>query len=192
MSIIPLKTPMIISPPRFGDGRGWFTESYNRRRMSELGIDIDFVQDNHSFSASRGTLRGIHFQSPPHVQAKLVRCIAGAIWDVAVDLRLASPTYGHWVAAELTASGGEQLYVPEGFGHGFITLTDNAEVAYKASGYYAPECDGGIFWNDPDLAIDWPITSGKPILSGKDQSLQRLKGFASPFVYDGTPLVALD
>lgn len=160
--------------------------------MAGLEIDIEFVQDNHSFSAWRGTLRGIHFQTPPHVQAKLVRCIAGAIWDIAVDLRAGSPTYGRWVAAELTASGGEQLYIPGGFGHAFLTLTDNVEVAYKASGYYAPECDGGVVWDDPDLAIDWPISNLEPILSDKDQALPRLKDFVSPFAYDGAPLAPLD
>lgn len=187
-----INLPKLIVPPRFGDARGWFTESYSKRRMSELGIGIDFVQDNHSFSAVRGTLRGVHFQSPPHVQAKLVRCVAGAIWDVAVDLRAGSPSYGQWVSAELTASGGEQLYVPGGFGHGFITLTDNAEVAYKTSAYYAPECDGGIVWNDPDIGIDWPLANAGPVLSGKDQFLPRLSDFVSPFAYDGMPLVSLD
>lgn len=184
--------PKLITPPRFGDARGWFSESYSKRQLLELGIDIEFVQDNHSFSASRGTLRGVHFQSPPHVQTKLVRCIAGAIWDVAVDLRAGSPTYGNWVAAELTASGGEQLYVPGGFGHGFITLSDNVEVAYKASNYYAPQCDGGVIWNDPDIAIDWPLTNLAPILSSKDWALPRLEDFTSPFPYDGAPLMPLD
>lgn len=187
-----LSVPKRIVPARFGDARGWFTESYSRQRLTEIGIDLEFVQDNHSFSASRGTLRGIHFQSPPHVQAKLVRCIAGAIWDVAVDLRSGSPSFGKWVAAELTAGGGEQLYVPGGFGHGFITLTDNVEVAYKASGYYAPECDGGIAWNDADIAIDWPLADLQPNLSDKDKGLPKLKDFVSPFAYDGTPLTSLD
>ena len=122
--------PQRIVPARYGDTRGWFTESYNKLALAALGIDCDFVQDNHSFSEARGTLRGIHFQSPPHAQAKLVRCLAGAIWDVAVDLRAGSPTFGRWVAAELTAAGGEQLFIPVGFGHGFATLTRNAEVAY--------------------------------------------------------------
>lgn len=187
-----LKVPKRIVPARFGDARGWFSESYSRRRLAELGIDIEFVQDNHSFSAAKGTLRGIHFQSPPHAQAKLVRCIAGAIWDVAVDLRVGSPTFGWWVATELTASGGEQLYVPEGFGHAFITLTDNAEVAYKASDYYAPECDGGVAWNDPQIAIDWPLLNTQPALSDKDQRLPKLENFKTPFAYDGDPLELLD
>lgn len=184
--------PKRIIPARFGDARGWFTESYSKRRFAELGIDDDFVQDNHSFSATKGTLRGLHFQTPPHVQGKLVRCLAGAIWDVAVDLRAGSPTYGKWVAAELTAAGGEQLYVPGGFAHGFLTLTDNVEVAYKASGYYAPECDGGVAWNDPEIGIDWPLVGTDPVLSDKDKTLPMLRDFASPFAYDGEPLAALD
>lgn len=184
--------PQRIVPTRHGDARGWFTESYNRRRLAEQGIDVDFVQDNHSFSARKGTLRGLHFQVSPEPQAKLVRCLAGAIWDVAVDVRAGSPTYGQWVAAELTAAGGEQLFVPVGFAHGFITLTDNAEVAYKASGYYAPACDAGIAWDDPDIAIAWPLAGIEPQLSDKDRKLPRLADFASPFAYDGTPLQPLD
>ncbi len=184
--------PQRIVPTRHGDARGWFMESYNRRRLAELGIDVDFVQDNQSFSARKGTLRGLHFQVPPEPQAKLVRCLAGAIWDVAVDVRAGSPTYGRWVAAELTAEGGEQLFVPVGFAHGFVTLTDNAEVAYKASGYYAPACDAGIAWDDPDVAIAWPLAGIEPQLSDKDRTLPRLADFASPFAYDGTPLQPLD
>ena len=184
--------PKRLIPARHGDARGWFTESYNRQRLEADGIAEHFVQDNHSFSAAKGTLRGIHFQAPPHVQAKIVRCIAGAIWDVAVDLRAGSPTYARWVATELTASGGEQLYIPGGFGHGFLTLTVNAEVAYKASDYYALECDGGLLWDDPDLAIDWPLEGTTPQMSDKDRSLPRLRDFTSPFIYDGTPLAALD
>ncbi|WP_287941493.1 dTDP-4-dehydrorhamnose 3,5-epimerase [Sphingopyxis sp.] len=181
--------PRRIVPSRFGDTRGWFTESYNKRALTALGIDCDFVQDNHSFSAASGTLRGIHFQAPPHAQAKLVRCVAGAIWDIAVDLRAGSPTYGRWVAAELTAAGGEQLFIPVGFGHGFVTLTQNAEVAYKTSDYYAPESEAGIAWNDPDLAIPWPLGGAKPFLSEKDDTLLRLAEWESPFTYDGHPLV---
>lgn len=184
--------PKLVIPARYGDARGWFTESYNRQRLAGLGLEVEFVQDNHSFSAARGTLRGVHFQAPPHAQAKLVRCLAGAIWDVAVDLRVGSPTFGRWVAAELTAAVGEQLYIPAGFGHGFVTLTDNTEVAYKASGYYAPECDRGVAWDDPDIAIDWPLGGVSSVLSEKDLALPKLKDLASPFVYYGEPLVALD
>lgn len=183
--------PKRIVPARHGDARGWFVESYNRRALAALGIDCDFVQDNHSYSAKRGTLRGIHYQRAPHGQAKLVRCLVGAIWDVAVDLRAGSPTYGKWVAATLTAAGGEQLFVPVGFGHGFVTLTDDVEVAYKASDYYAPECEGGIVWNDPDLAVAWPLDGLEPVLAGKDTLLPRLAEWESPFAYDGQPLLEL-
>lgn len=183
-----MPTPQLIVRRRLGDARGWFSESYSRRGLAELGIFDEFVQDNHSLSVAKGTLRGLHFQSPPHAQSKLVRCIAGAIWDVAVDVRARSPTYGKWVGAKLTASGGEQLYVPIGYAHGFLTLTDNAEVAYKTSDYYAPECDGGIIWDDPGIAVEWPITDLDPILSDKDHGLQQLKDFVSPFQYDGVPM----
>jgi dTDP-4-dehydrorhamnose 3,5-epimerase len=184
--------PQRIVPVRHGDARGWFTESYSKRRLEELGVVEDFVQDNHSFSAARGTLRGLHFQAPPHGQAKLVRCLAGAIWDVAVDLRQGSPTYGKWVGCELTAAGGEQLYVPVGFAHGFLTLTENAEVAYKTSDYYAPQCDGGIAWDDPDIGLPWPLEGAAPMLSDKDRGLPRLAAFDSPFAYDGLPMAELD
>lgn len=181
-----------IVPKRFGDARGWFAETYQRDRFKALGVDADFVQDNQSLSRPKGTLRGIHFQTPPHAQAKLVRCIRGRIWDVAVDLRAGSPTYGKWVGAELTAEAGEQLYVPVGFGHAFVTLEPDCEVAYKASDFYAPECDAGIAWDDPDLAITWSLAGQTPELSGKDANLPRLKDFVSPFGYDGQPLEPLD
>jgi dTDP-4-dehydrorhamnose 3,5-epimerase len=184
--------PKRIVPARHGDTRGWFTESYSRRALADLGLDCDFVQDNHSYSATKATLRGIHYQRAPHAQAKLVRCLVGAIWDVAVDLRAGSPTYGKWVAATLTAAGGEQLFVPVGFGHGFLTLTEDTEVAYKASDYYAPECEGGIVWDDPDLAVAWPLDGMEPTLSGKDTILPRLAEWESPFGYDGQPLLELD
>ncbi|MGH6785604.1 MAG: dTDP-4-dehydrorhamnose 3,5-epimerase [Novosphingobium sp.] len=183
-----MPTPKLLVPPRHGDARGWFSETYSRARLAEIGIDDIFVQDNHSFSAARGTLRGIHFQVPPRAQAKIVRCLAGAIWDVAVDLRAGSPTYGRWEACGLTAAGGEQLYVPIGFGHGFVTLSENAEVAYKTSDYYAPECDAGLAWDDPDIAVAWPDLGIVPVLSDKDRSLPALAGWASPFAYDGEPL----
>lgn len=186
-----MPSPQMIIPRRFGDARGWFSETYNQRALAELGVDENFVQDNHSLSVSLGTIRGLHFQTPPHAQAKLVRCISGAIWDVAVDIRAASPTYGKWVGIELTAAGGEQLYVPVGFAHGFVTLTDNAQVAYKTSDYYAPECDGGIIWNDPIIDVEWPVSNFQPILSDKDQKLGLLRDFDSPFDYDGVPLAPL-
>jgi dTDP-4-dehydrorhamnose 3,5-epimerase len=180
--------PKFIVPSRHSDSRGWFSESYSKRALAQLGIHDEFVQDNHSLSAASGTIRGIHFQAPPHAQSKLVRCIAGSVWDVAVDLRDGSPTYSRWVAVELTAQGGEQLYVPVGFGHGFVTLTENAEVAYKASAYYAPAQEGGVVWDDPDLAIAWPLNGVTPKLSGKDQGLPELRALTSPFLYAGHPL----
>jgi dTDP-4-dehydrorhamnose 3,5-epimerase len=180
--------PQRFTPQRFGDARGWFSETYSRRQLEAAGIEHDFVQDNHSFSAAKGTLRGLHFQSPPHVQAKLVRCIAGAIWDVAVDLRAGSSSYGRWVGTELTAAGGEQFYIPAGFAHGFITLVCNVEVAYKTSSYYAPECDGGVAWDDPDIAISWPLEEVTPILSDKDRGLPRLRDLVTPFFCDGPAL----
>lgn len=181
-----------VVPKRFGDARGWFAETYRRDRFQALGVDAEFVQDNQSLSRAAGTLRGIHFQTPPHAQAKLVRCLVGRIWDVAVDLRRGSPTYGRWVAAELTADGGEQIYVPAGFGHGFLTLEPDTQVAYKTSDVYAPECDAGIIWNDPDLAIAWPLPAGGPQLSDKDRALPAFNDFVSPFEYDGRPLEPLD
>jgi dTDP-4-dehydrorhamnose 3,5-epimerase len=181
-----------ITPRRFQDARGWFSETWQRERYAAAGIDVDFVQDNHSYSRPAGTLRGIHFQTPPVAQAKLVRCLRGRIWDVAVDLRAGSPTYAKWVAAELTAEGGEQLFVPAGFGHAFLTLEPDTEVAYKVDAFYAPECDAGIAWDDPDLAIDWPLPGVAPELSDKDAKLPRLKDFTSPFAYDGRPLELLD
>jgi dTDP-4-dehydrorhamnose 3,5-epimerase len=181
-----------IVPKRFADARGWFAETYQRDRFQAAGVDADFVQDNHSYSAPAFTLRGVHFQTPPHAQAKLVRCLRGRIWDVAVDLRAGSPTYGQWLSAELTAERGEQLYVPAGFGHGFLTLEPDCEVAYKTSAFYAPASDSGIAWDDPDLAIAWPLAGEAPQLSDKDARLPALKDFVSPFAYDGRPLKALE
>lgn len=185
-------TPRLIKPPRFGDERGWFSETYNRTRSETIGIVEEFVQDNHSYSAAKYTLRGLHCQLPPHAQSKLVRCVQGAIWDVAVDLRRGSPTFGKWVAAVLSASGGEQLYVPVGFGHGFLTLTENAEVQYKCSDIYAPSSEAGVVWNDADLAIAWPLDGATPTLSDKDQRLPALRDFVGTFEYDGTPLAELE
>jgi dTDP-4-dehydrorhamnose 3,5-epimerase len=171
----------LIRPQRFGDARGYLVETWNRRRLAEAGIKIDFVQDNCSFSSSAGTIRGLHYQRPPAAQAKLVRVVRGRVFDVAVDLRGGSPTYGRYAAAELTADGGEQLLVPVGFAHGFCTLESNTEVAYKLSGFYAPECDAGIIWNDPDIGIDWPLDGRQPILSEKDMKLPRLADGKPPF-----------
>jgi dTDP-4-dehydrorhamnose 3,5-epimerase len=181
-----------ITPRRFADTRGWFSETWQRDRYRAAGIDAEFVQDNHSYSAPAMTLRGIHFQTPPFAQAKLVRCLRGRIWDVAVDLRRGSPTQGQWVAAELTAEQGEQLFIPAGYGHAFLTLEPDSEVAYKVNAFYAPETDAGIRWDDPELGIDWPLGGAAPALSDKDQQLPLLKDFVSPFDYDGQPLTLVD
>lgn len=163
-------------------------ETYSEAAAIAAGIEVRFVQDNQSFSALAGTIRGLHFQRPPHGQAKLVRCLRGSIMDYAVDIRRESPTYGQYVAAKLTAEGGEQLFVPIGFAHGFVTLEANVEIAYKVSDVYAPECDGGIVWNDPTIGIDWPLPATGAVLSDKDKVLPTLAEFDSPFEYDGRPL----
>jgi len=183
----------LLAPRRFGDDRGWFCEVYNEKAFAEAGVDVRFVQDNHSLSRPVGVLRGLHFQTPPFGQDKLVRCVAGAIFDVAVDVRKGSPTYGRWVGAELSAENGRQLFIPIGFAHGFVTLTPNTEVTYKCSHFYAPAHDGGLRWDDPDLGVAWPLPPGAaPTLSPKDEKLPLLRDFDSPFVYDGVPLVELD
>ncbi|WP_425998104.1 dTDP-4-dehydrorhamnose 3,5-epimerase [Caulobacter sp. DWR1-3-2b1] len=181
----------LLKAPHFGDARGWFTETYSERRAESAGIDVRFVQDNQSFSAATGTVRGLHFQRSPHAQAKLVRCVRGSIMDYAVDIRLGSPTYGKWVGAKLTAEGCEQLYVPVGFAHGFVTLEADVEVAYKVSDFYEPDCDGGIIWNDPTIGIDWPLPEGGAVLSDKDNILPTLAQFESDFEYNGVPLQPL-
>ena len=178
-------------PRRFIDARGWFTETWNRDAFSRLGVDADFCQDNHSSSVKAGTIRGIHFQRAPYAQAKLVRCLRGRIFDIAVDLRRASPTFKNWVGVELSADQGNQLFVPAGFGHAFITLEDDCHVAYKVDAYYAPQADGGIRWDDPDLAIKWPMSGTAAILSDKDASLPFLSDSEFEFPYDGNPLVPL-
>lgn len=170
---------VIITPDVFGDHRGFFMESWSERKMEEAGLHYNFVQDNHSMSSIRGTLRGIHFQKGDKAQAKLVRCVRGAVLDVAVDLRHASPTYKQWVAVELSAENKKQLLIPRGFGHGFVTLTDEVEFLYKADNYYAPEADGGIRWNDPEIAVDWGVE--KPILSAKDEKNPFLKDLGEVF-----------
>lgn len=173
-----------VVPRRFGDHRGFFAETYNRRAYEEAGVSPEFVQDNHSLSAEVGTVRGLHFQAPPHAQAKLVRCGRGAIFDVALDIRKGSPTFGQWVGYELSAENGRQLYVPAGFAHGFVTLLPNSEIVYKCSDYYAPETEGAVLWNDPDVGIDWPLT-GEPTLSGKDAEAPLLVDLESPFTWEG-------
>ena len=170
---------VIVEPEVHGDSRGFFLESWSRREFEQAGLHYDFVQDNHSFSARKGTLRGVHFQRGAWSQAKLVRCVRGAIRDVAVDLRPESPTYKQWVAVELSAENKRQLLIPRGFGHGFVTLTDHVEFLYKADNYYAPEADGGIRWSDLELAIDWGVEH--PILSQKDENNPWLKDAETGF-----------
>lgn len=183
---------ILVECRRFGDERGWFAETYTQPRMASLGIHDIFVQDNHAKSAPVGVLRGLHFQRPPFVQAKLVRCVRGRIWDVAVDIRRGSPTWGRWTAAELSADNGRQLYVPGGFAHGYVTLEPDTEVEYKVSALYAPQCEGGVSWNDPDIALPWPLPPSGAMLSDKDQILPRLKDLDSPFDFDGDPLEAVE
>jgi len=173
---------LLLEPRRFGDDRGFFSESWSRKTLAEHGVDIDFVQDNHSVSAAVNTVRGLHFQSPPHAQAKLVRCGRGRLFDVAVDIRKGSPTFGQWVGYELSFANGLQLLIPEGFLHGFSTREPDTEIIYKCSDYYAPECDGAVRFDDPDLAIDWGL-SGDAILSDKDANAPLMAQFDSPFTY---------
>ena len=174
-----LEGVVIIEPAVFGDKRGFFMESWSKRAFAEAGLDYDFVQDNHSASTVKGTLRGIHFQRGDKAQAKLVRCTMGAVLDGAVDLRPASLTYKQWVSVELSEDNKRQLLIPRGFGHGFLTLTDEVEFMYKADNFYAPEADGGIRWNDPELAVDWGIE--EPILSDKDSKSPWLKDAVTGF-----------
>ena len=171
----------VFVPRKFGDHRGFFSEVYNRRALAEAGVDIEFVQDNHSLSACRGTVRGLHFQTPPHAQDKLVRVVRGSVFDVAVDLRRSSPTYGGHVSAVLGADAWNQILVPVGFAHGFMTLEPDTEVVYKVSDYYAPDHDEGLLWNDPVLGIAWPIPEDEAALSDKDRRQPGFAGFATPF-----------
>lgn len=175
---------LIVTPKRFGDDRGFFSETWNRDRMAKAGLDVDFVQDNHSVSAKAGTLRGLHYQSPPHAQAKLVRCGRGAFFDVAVDIRMGSPTCGQWVGVDLSAENGRQMLIPEGFLHGFLTLMDDTEIVYKCSDYYAPDCDGAVAWNDPDIGIDWGLDGRAPVLSDKDAAAPALADAPKHFYWN--------
>jgi dTDP-4-dehydrorhamnose 3,5-epimerase len=188
----PVSPVRLIPQRRHGDARGWFAEVYSEPAFHAQAITCRFVQDNHSLSAPPYTLRGLHFQTPPHGQDKLVRCIRGRIFDVAVDVRKGSPTYGNWVGAELSALNGHQLFIPIGFAHGFVTLEPDCEVVYKCSDIYSPAHDGGIRWNDPAIGIDWPMADGVvPELSAKDAAQPLLADFDSPFPYDGHPLLPL-
>ena len=186
MNVIETALPgvVIIEPQVFGDARGWFMESWSAKKMEDVGIHVAFVQDNHSFSAQKGTLRGLHYQLNPMAQAKLLRASRGAIFDVAVDIRRGSPTYAQWVGVELSAENYRQLFIPRGFAHGFITLTDNVEVQYKADNLYAPDCDGNIRWDDPAIGVAWPLTP--TVLSEKDAAAPLLAERSElNFVYEG-------
>ncbi len=177
-----LQGVVLLTPRRIGDDRGWFSETWNKRTLAEVGITTEFVQDNHSMSSPAGTLRGLHYQSPPHAQDKLVRCSKGVIFDVAVDARVGSPTFGHWTGRELSAETGAQLFVPKGFLHGFVTRTPEAEVQYKCSALYEPHADGAVLWNS--VGIDWGLEDD-PVLSGKDSTATAFADWASPFTWEG-------
>ena len=181
-----------LTPRAFADPRGWFSETYHQARAAEAGIDVVFCQDNQSFSRVAGTIRGLHYQSPPFAQAKLVRCVRGSIWDVAVDARRGSPTYGQWVADTLSAENRRQLFLPVGFLHGFVTLEDDTEVAYKVTAHYDPASDGGVRWDDAGLALPWPLDGRTPLVSDKDAKMPSFADFDSQFAYDGIPLRPLE
>ncbi len=176
MKIIDTKIPelKIIEPAVFGDARGFFFESFNQTKFeSAVGYAVNFVQDNHSRSA-RGVLRGLHYQLPPHPQGKLVRCVLGEVFDVAVDIRKSSPTFGQWVGVHLSAENKRQFWIPAGFAHGFLTLSEHAEFLYKTTDYWAKDCEQAIIWNDPQVGIEWPAFDGQPLLSEKDQQASKL------------------
>jgi dTDP-4-dehydrorhamnose 3,5-epimerase len=175
---------LVLEPARFGDDRGFFSESWSSKTLSQQGIDINFVQDNHSLSAALNTVRGLHFQSAPHAQAKLVRCGRGAMFDVAVDIRKGSPTYAQWFGIELSFENGKQLLVPAGFLHGFATRQPNTEIIYKCSDYYAPECDGAVRFDDPAIGINWNL-NGPAVLSEKDGAAPMLADLDNAFVWEG-------
>jgi dTDP-4-dehydrorhamnose 3,5-epimerase len=177
-----LEGVLVVEPQVFGDHRGWFTETYNKAKFDEACMKMNFVQDNHSFSAAKGTLRGLHYQLDPKAQTKLVRCTKGSIYDVAVDIRKGSPTYGQWFGIELNPENKKQLLVPKGFAHGFMTLTEDVEVQYKVDEVYSPEHDRGIIWNDSSIGIEWPIDI-EPVLSGKDEKAPTLDDAENNFVW---------
>ena len=174
-----------IHPDKFGDNRGFFSETYNFERLAEQGIEIEFVQDNHSFSASKGVLRGLHFQTPPYAQDKLVRVTRGRVFDVAVDIRVGSPTFAQWRGVEISAEKWNQLLIPKGFAHGFVTLEENTEFLYKVSALYSPDCDRSICFDDPTIGIDWPVEASEIMLSDKDKSAKLLADIETGFIYEG-------
>lgn len=177
----------LVTPRRFGDARGWFSETWTRPKMAAAGLDFDFMQDNHSYSSQVHTLRGLHYQAPPFAQTKLVRVARGAVLDVAVDIRVGSPTYLKWVAEELSAENGAQLLVPRGFLHGFLTLQPDTEVLYKVDNPYSAEADGAVRFDDPTLGVDWGIDPAKAVLSDKDAAAPAFADFDNPFTYEANP-----
>jgi dTDP-4-dehydrorhamnose 3,5-epimerase len=183
----PTHCPLLLAPRRQSDRRGWFSEVFHDQRLEALGISQRFVQENQSLSARKGTIRGLHFQAPPAAQAKLVTVTHGSILDVILDIRSGSPTFGHHIALELDSATGHQLYVPEGYAHGFMTLVDNVVVIYKVSRYYSPSHEGGVRWNDPQINVPWPFRGGDITTSAKDDNLPLLRELRSPFVYEGGP-----
>ena len=175
---------LILTPRRFGDARGWFSESWNRRTLRDAGLDLpEFVQDNHSLSATPGTVRGLHYQAPPHAQGKLVRCGRGRLMDVAVDARRGSPTFGRWLAEELSADNGRQMWIPAGFLHGFVTREADTEIVYKCTDHFAPDCDGAVHF--ASLGIDWGVDAARALVSDKDSRAPAFAGWTSPFVWGG-------
>jgi dTDP-4-dehydrorhamnose 3,5-epimerase len=178
----------LVIPQIHRDARGFFSETYTRRSLEAAGITAEFVQDNHSLSAAIGTLRGLHFQAPPHAQGKLLRVARGSVFDVAVDIRVGSPTYGRHVSAILSAENWRQIWIPAGFAHGYCTLEPDTEVIYKVTDYYAPDCDRGLKWDDPTLGIAWPVEPASVRLSDKDRNLPALKDLAPAFVYETAEL----
>lgn len=186
MQVTPLDLPEVleITPVKHGDARGFFSETFNSDRFAEAGIDLDWVQDNHSYSAPHDVLRGLHFQTPPHAQDKLVRVVKGSILDVAVDIRKGSPRFGKWCSLVVSAEKWNQILVPKGFAHGFLTLQPDTEVIYKVSALYAPDNDRSINYADPDIAIDWPLDGREPILSAKDQAAPALKDVDTGFIFE--------
>jgi dTDP-4-dehydrorhamnose 3,5-epimerase len=172
---------ILVRVRKFADSRGHFLETFRKCEYAEMGIDCDFVQDNEAFSAQPGTVRGLHFQVPPHAQAKLVRVLRGSVYDAAVDLRRGSATYGKWCGAQLTADGGEQIFVPRGFAHGYCTLEPDTVVAYKVDNYYAPQSEAGLSWSDPAIGVDWSFPASRVLVSDKDAKLGSLHSFDTPF-----------
>lgn len=189
MDVIETSLPgiMRLMPRRFGDDRGWFSEVWSQRTLEAAGLSFDWVQDNHSHSVDAGTVRGLHYQAPPMAQTKLVRVARGAVLDVAVDVRKGSPTYGQWVAEELSEENGAQLLVPKGFLHGFVTLTPGTDVLYKVDAFYSGEHDGAVRFDDPDLGVDWGLDPGAAVLSAKDAAAPMFSGWDSPFTWDNAP-----